>query len=217
MSYTISLILFAIIAGIVAVIFKIPFWILVVTIISISLLRAGYVMYILYRSQNVQKIERFLQSSIKNPLYNYTLSLKESSPAIQKQAIDHILATYKSPIMQGTYRANRAMMDHNYSAAKDFAAQIPNDMMRNYSLALIDATQGNAKAENYILAKPWMTSLIAAVLQYKKGQMDEYEQYKIQALQYSRGIQYFTNYYYFERIHENVKTSKANKKIKKSS
>ncbi len=151
---------------------------------------------------------------MKNPLYNYTLSLKNSSVDIQRQAIDNILGTYKSPIMQATHRANRAMLDHQYPVAKQFAEQIPNDLMRNYNLALIDATQGQETAQHYVLAKPWMTSLIAAVFHYKKGQLDEYEIQKKNTLQQSRGIQYFTNYYFFEHINEKVKAPKVNKNKK---
>ena len=214
MNFTVSLVLFTIIAGIMMVIFNIPFWILIVLVITSSLGRTVYVIHILYRCQDVAKIERFLKSTMKNPLYNYTLSLKSSSVDIQRRAIDNILATYKSPIMQATHRANRAMLDHQYPVAKQFAEQIPNDVMRNYHLALIDATQGQAKAQHYVLAKPWMTSLIAAVFHYKKGQLDEYEIQKKNTLQQSRGIQYFTNYYFFEHINEKVKAPKANKKKK---
>ena len=211
MNFTVSLILFTIIAGIIMFIFKIPFWILIVSFITISLGRTAYVIHILYRSQDVVKIERFLKSTMKNPLYNYTLSLKNNSVDIQRQVIDHILATYKSPIIQATHRVNRAMLDHQYAVAKQFADQIPNDTMRNYHLALIEATQGQANAQNYVLAKPWMTSLITAVFHYKKGQLDEYEIQKNNALQQSRGIQYFTNYYFFKHINEKVKAPKANK------
>ena len=214
MNFTVSLILFTIIAGIMMVIFNIPLWILFILVIAISLGRTAYVMHILYRCQDVKKIERFLTSSMKNPLYNYTLSLKNSSADIQRRAIDNILATYKSPIMQATHRANRAILDHQYQVAKQFAEQIPNDLLRNYHLALIEATQGQEKAQHYVLAKPWMTSLIAAVLHYKKGQLDEYELQKNNTLQQSRGIQYFTNYYFFEHINEKVKAPKANKKKK---
>ena len=216
MKFTISLILFTIIAVIMMAIFNIPLWILFVLVIAISLGRTAYVMHILYRCQDVKKIERFLTSSMKNPLYNYTLSLKNSSADIQRRAIDNLLATYKSPIMQATHRANRAMLDHQYPVAKQFAEQIPNDVMRNYQLALIDATQGQEKAQQYVLAKPWMTSLVAAVFHYKKGQLAEYEVQKNNALQQSGGIQYFTNYYFFEHIREKVKTPKANKNKSKN-
>ena len=76
MNFTVSLVLFTIIAGIIMFIFKIPFWILIALVITISLIRTAYVLHILYRSQDVAKIERFLKSTMKNPLYNYTLSLK---------------------------------------------------------------------------------------------------------------------------------------------
>ncbi len=79
MNFTVSLILFTIIAGIMMVIFNIPFLILIVLVIAISLGRTAYVIHILYRCQDVTKIERFLKSTMKNPLYNYTLSLKSSS------------------------------------------------------------------------------------------------------------------------------------------
>ena len=74
MGFTIFILLFTIIFGIITVLLGLPFWLFVAAIIGMSLARTFHVIHILYRSRDVEKIGRFLQSSAKNPLYHYTLS-----------------------------------------------------------------------------------------------------------------------------------------------
>lgn len=211
MGFTIFILLFAIIFGIITVLLGLPFWLFVAAVIGVSLARTFHVIHILYRSQNVKKIGRFLQSSAKNPLYHYTLSLKSGSKQAQLQAIDLVLGAYKSPLIQGMYRSSRAMLEHDYSAAKTFAAQIPDEMMRSYTLSLIAAANGEVTAGDHMLQKPWMSSIIAATRSYKKGDMTEFERHKQEALANSRGIQHFSNFYHLERIPENIRVSKRKK------
>ena len=212
MSFTIFFLLLTIILGIITVLLGLPFWLFVAAVIGVSLARTFHVIHILYRSKDVERIGRFLQSSAKNPLYHYTLSLKSGSKKSQLQAIDLILGAYRSPLIQGMYRSSRALLEHDYLKAKDFASQIPDESMRSYNLALIAAVRGEEMADNYILQKPWMSSIIAATRCYKKGDMSEFERHKQEALSTSRGIQYFSNFYYLERIHENIKVSKHKKR-----
>ncbi|MGM9950643.1 MAG: hypothetical protein ACI33P_10975 [Lysinibacillus sp.] len=212
MGFTIFILLFAMILGIITVLLKLPLWLFVAAVIGLSLARAFQVIHVLYRSQDVERIARFLQSSAKNPLYHYTLSLKSGSRQAQLQAIDLVLGAYRSPLIQGMYRSSRAMLEHDYSAAKGFASQIPDEAMRSYTLALVAAAQGEKAAGSYILQKPWMSSIIAATQFYKNGDMTEFERHKQEALANSRGIQYFSNFYYLERIHENIKVSERKKR-----
>ena len=59
MVYFVSLILFAILAGIASAIFQIPFWVIVAIIVIIALGRLGYMLYMTYRSKDLVKLERF--------------------------------------------------------------------------------------------------------------------------------------------------------------
>ena len=205
MVYFVSLILFSILAGIVAGIFQIPFGVIASLIIIIAIGRLGYILYMTYRSKNLVKVERFLASSIRNPLNQYILTQKDGDVKTQMAAIDALLARYSSPVVQGTYKASRAMLIKDYKTAREAAATIPNIAMKNYSLALIEATVGkkNNIAE-YTLAKPWMKSLIEAIVSYREGDLKNYELHKNTSLEQTSGIQYFSNYYFFERIQEYV-------------
>ena len=217
MNFTRFILLFAIISGIITVLLGLPFWLFVAAVIGVSLARTFHVIHILYRSRDVEKIGRFLQSSAKNPLYHYTLSLKSGSKQAQLQAIDLVLGAYKSPLIQGMYRSSRAMLEHDYSAAKDSASRIPDDSMRSYTLALVAAAKGEETTGNFMLQKPWMSSIIAATRSYKQGDMTEFERHKQEALANSSGIQHFSNFYYLERIHENIKVSKRKKQKRAAS
>ena len=206
MVYFISLILFAILAGVVSAIFKIPFWVIVIIIGIITTGRLVYTFYMTYRCKDLMKLERFLASSIRNPLNQYILTQKEGDVNTQMAAIDSLLARYSSPVVQGTYKASRAMLLKDYKTAREAAATIPNMAMKNYSLVLIEVMIGKKNnIAGYTLAKPWMKSLIEAIVSYREGDLQNYEIHKNASLSQTAGIQYFSNYYFFERIVEYVK------------
>lgn len=205
MVYFVSLFLFALLAGIASAIFQIPFSVVVVIIVIISFSRLGYMLYMTYRSKNLVKLERFLASSMRNPLNQYMLTQKDGDITAQMAAIDALLAKYSSPVVQGTYKAGRAMLVKDYKAARDAAAIIPNIAMKNYSLALIEAMIGKkSNIAEYPLAKPWMKSLMEAIVSYREGDLQNYELHKNASLDQTSGIQYFSNYYFFERIQEYI-------------
>lgn len=205
MVYTISILLFALLAGVAAAIFKIPFWMIVVLIVAISFGRLGYTFYMTYKSKDLDKLEKFLGAS-RNPLNQYILTHKDGDTEKRLAAIEHLLARYSSPVVQGTYKADRAMLKRQYTEARQAAATIPNVAMKNYSLALIEAIMGKKSATSqYAIAKPWMKSMIAAILSYRTGDQHAYAKHKEEVLATSAGIQYFSNYYFLERIAEFVK------------
>lgn len=203
MTYTMGLMIFAIIAGIIMGIFNIPFWILVVTILSLGLIRLIYIFYVLYYVQNIKRVQSYLTSIKRHTLYAYALTLPKGTKSEQIQAIDKILAKYKSPLMQATYRTNRALLNKDYEEAKKAVEPIQDKPLGQFSLALIYALQEDKEhAHSFNLAKPWMKPLIEAVLSYKEGHINDFERCRDVALQHSRGIQYYSNYYFFERIDE---------------
>ena len=205
MVYFVSLFLFAVLAGIASAIFQIPFWIIVAIIVIIALSRLGYMLHMTYRSKDLVKLERFLASSMRNPLNQYMLTQKDGDITAQMAAIDALLAKYSSPVVQGTYKASRAMLVKDYKTAREAATIIPNIAMKNYSLALIEAMIGKkSNIAGYPLAKPWMKSLIEAIVSYREGDLQNYELHKNTSLDQTSGIQYFSNYYFFERIQEYI-------------
>lgn len=206
MVYFISLFLFALLAGVASAIFKIPFWVIIIIIVVITTGRLMYTLYMTYRSKDLIKLERFLAASMRNPLNQYMLTQKDGDVNTQMAAIDTLLARYSSPVVQGTYKASRAMLVKDYNTAREAAATIPNIAMKNYSLALIEAMIGKKNhIAGYTLAKPWMKSLIDAIVSYREGDLQNYEIHKNASLSQTSGIQYFSNYYFFERIGEYVK------------
>ena len=206
MVYFISLFLFAILAGVASVIFKIPFWGIIIIIVVITTGRLMYTLYMTYRSKDLMKLERFLAASMRNPLNQYMLTQKDGDIKTQMAAIDTLLARYSSPVVQGTYKASRAMLVKDYNTAREAAATIPNIAMKNYSLALIEAMIGKKNhIAGYTLVKPWTKSLIKAIVSYREGDLRNYELHKNASLSQTSGIQYFSNYYFFERIREYVK------------
>lgn len=206
MSYIIAFIFIAILVGVVSMLFNIPLWLLIVLVIVIFGGRMLSVLNVTYRSKNLEKIEAHLASTKNNQLNQYILAQKEGTHAEQTEALDQVLLRYTAPLVQGTYKATRAMLHKDTKGALEAAATIPNVLMKNFALAQIEACIGKRTvAGSYQLAKPWMRSMIAAIISYRDGDMLAFKRQKEAALNESAGIQYFSNYYFFERIGEYVK------------
>ncbi|WP_332645223.1 hypothetical protein [Lysinibacillus sp. 54212] len=203
MTYTIGIIIFSVIAGILMAVFSIPFWFFVVTILIIGLIRLAYIFFILYYIQNPKLIQGYLKSNKRHTLYAYALTLPNGSKSEQIQAIDKILAKYPSPLMQATYGANRAILQMDFEAAKKAIEPIKDQPLGQYTLALIQAFQGNQNdANSFRLSKKWMKPLIEAVLAFQDGDRIRYEEFREEALKHARGIQHYTIYHFFLRIGE---------------
>lgn len=203
MIYTIGLMIFAAIAGILMGIFSIPFWIFVVTILVIGLIRLAYMFSALYYIQNPKLVHSYLKFNKRHALYSYALTLASGTKFEQIQALDKILVKYNSSLVQATYGANRAILQKDFTAAKQAVVPIKDQPLGQYTSALIEAFQGNRNEANaFTLTKPWMKPLIEAVTAFQEGDMICYEKFRAEALHHSRGIQHYTNYHFFLRINE---------------
>jgi len=200
MSYIFIIILFALLAGIVSSIFQIPLWFISVLFIFIIIIRLGYILYMTYKSKDLAKLEKFLSNS-KNPLHQLIYSYKDGSKEEQIKANETMIAKYNSPVVQGTYRANIAILNKDYKNAIQHASTIPNTALKNFTSAYVEALIGKkSNVAKYAIAQPWMKSLIAAIVAYRSKDMETFEREKAKTLLNSKGIQYFENYYILENL-----------------
>lgn len=200
MTYYIILFSLAILLGIVVAIFNLPFWIAIAIIIIISLVNLGYTLHIMYRTQNMDTILKYLRKNQKNPIFAYTYATAKGSDNELNESMNAILAKYKSSYIQAVYKMNDAILHANYDQAMLVAMSIKEKPLGQYGLALIYALQGDReKANTFALQKNWQKHCVDALLAYNEHS-PTYEKKKELALKASKGIQLFSNYYFFERL-----------------
>lgn len=205
MVYILAIIVGLAMAFILQFVFSIPFMTTFISFVLVFAIYSGYNLYMTYKSKNLSALARYLQKSA-NTLNFFFFTQKEGSIDEQQKALKDVLLSYPSKIVQGQYKAYSAMLDKNYQQALMHAESIPNAAMRNESVALVEATIGKkSAAEQMILGRTAFKHFILAITAYRAKDMKAFAQHKQQCLDQSSGAQYFSNYYFFERIAEYVK------------
>lgn len=203
--YALALIVAIGMAVILQFIFNIPFAITLAVAAVILIVRAIYNIYMTYKCKDLSRLEKFLQKS-PNTLNYFFFTQKNGTIDEQTAALDDVLKSYSSPIVQGQYKAYQAILTRNYQQAVVHAKAIPNTVMRNETLAFVEATCGKrSAAEQLAIGKPWFKAFIFAIIAYRAKDMTAFEKYKQQCLDNCAGAQYFSNTYFLARLHEYVK------------
>lgn len=205
MTYILAIIVGLGMAFILQLVFNIPFLTTFISFIIVFVIYAGYNLYMTYKSKNLMSLSRYLQKSA-NTLNYFFFTQKEGSIEEQQKALKDVLLSYPSKIVQGQYKAYSALLEKNYQQALAHAESIPNPGMRNESVAFVEATIGKkSAAEQMMLGRPAFKHFILAITAYRGKDMKAFENHKQQCLEKCSGAQYFSNYYFFERIAEYVK------------
>lgn len=205
MIYMLAIIVGLAMAFILQFVFNIPFMTTFISFILVFAVYSGYNLYMTYKSKNLSTLARYLQKS-SNTLNYFFFTQKEGSIEEQQKALKDVLLSYPSKIVQGQYKAYSSLLDKNYQQALAHAESIPNLAMRNESVAFVEAAIGKkSAAEQILLGRTAHKHFILAITAYRAKDMKAFAQHKEQCLQHCAGAQYFSNYYFFERIAEYVK------------
>ena len=205
MMYILAIVVALVMAFILQFIFNIPFALTVAILALLFTIRAVYNFYMTYKCKDLHKLEKYLDKS-PNTLNYYFFTQKSGNVEQQKIALDDVLKSYSSAIVQGQYKAQQAILDKNYQQAITQAKSIPNTVMRNETLAFVEATVGKrSAAEQLAIGKPWFKHFIFAIVAYRGKDTKAFDSHKQQCLKNCAGAQYFSNYYFLERLGEYVK------------
>ena len=205
MLYILALIVACIMAVILKFVFTIPIWVTITIFVVIFVIRAIYNLYMTYKSKNLERLSRFLERS-SNTLNYFFFTQKRGSFEEQEKALNDVLAAYSSPIVQGQYKAHQMLLKKNYQLAITHAKSIPNLIMRDETLGLVEAVLGKrSAAEQLAKGKPAYKHFILAIVAYRANNIQSFNQHKEQCLSSCAGAQYFSYTYFLERIAEYVK------------
>ncbi|SES02252.1 hypothetical protein [Psychrobacillus sp. OK032] len=183
---------------------ELPFWLIYLSIVVVYiLLLVVPQMYIVYKSNNLARIERYLEENKKKPLFAYTLAVKTDDRDAIIQSINKILKKYKQPFMQEVYKTNLALYENNVSSFVILAKQISKEPLRTYYRAYSEALQGNFEEARTLignLPEGWMSHAIEAIIAKENRDAERFREKAESSVTCARGVQKFNLFYAFQHM-----------------
>ncbi|MFJ5769463.1 hypothetical protein [Psychrobacillus sp. NPDC093180] len=178
-----------------------PFWLIYLSVVVLFfVLLVGPQMYIVYKSNKLARIERYLQENKKKPLFAYALAIKTGHREAIAQAINGVLKKYKQPYMQQVYKANLALYEKDVSSFVRLAEQVSKEPLRTYYIAYAKALQGKYEEAQTLKANllpGWMPYAIDAIIAKEQGDLETFQIAASASVESARGIQKFSLFYSF--------------------
>ncbi|MEK4484531.1 hypothetical protein MHH81_02930 [Psychrobacillus sp. FSL H8-0484] len=206
LKYTVTFML-GIALTIILLFLEVPFWLIYVSMLFVSLvLFVAPHMYTLYKSNNLKKIERYLEQNKHKPIPAYALAVKSGDHDKIIESVQRILTKHKQASIQEVYKTNLALYERNVSKLEQHAKQISKLPLRTYYIAYAEALKGNfeeARTLTGYLTVDWMHHAIEAIIAQTKGDMHTYRKEADASIEHSRGIQKFMNVYAFKNMENN--------------
>lgn len=188
--------------------FELPFWLIYVSIVIVYiLLLVVPQMYTVYKSNNLKRIERYLEQNKRKPIFAYPLAVKSGNPEQINQAIQAILDKHKQTYMQEVYKTNMALYENNVSKIDHLSKQISKDPLRTYYMAYAEVLKGNFE-EAYALKKNlptgWMPHAIEAIISKERGDMNTFRKEAEISIDQASGVQKFNLLYSFKWMEKHM-------------
>lgn len=194
--------LFALALGILIAAFEWPFWLAIVVLSVVVSLMMGTVLYTLYGTTNLKRVENYILRKKKEPIYAFVYAQRTGSIEEQSKAIDAILKKYKQPYIIHYYRCIYETLHKNYSNALKEAEQIEKQPLMNYSIASIHVDMGNIEEAQHLLEqlpKQWMKEAILASIANVENDLPRYKEHVKSAVDHARGVQRYSLYHYYKQ------------------
>ncbi|WP_313893275.1 hypothetical protein [Psychrobacillus sp.] len=183
---------------------EIPIWIIYGSIVVLYLLiMMGPQMFTIYKSNNLKRIERYLNENKRKPIFAYPLAIQDGNQEKIIQAVQAILMKYKQPYVQEVYKTNLALHEHHVSKIEQLAKQISKDPLRTYYIAYAEALKGNfdeARTLKANLKQQWMPHAIEALIAKQNDDMLTFRTHANTSIEHARGVQKFNLVYSFANM-----------------
>lgn len=184
---------FAIILGITAALVDIPFWILIVVIILITI-AVSYlpIMVNLYITDDMRKVEKFLEARLNQPIFHFYYALANKDDFQVEKALREVREKYKKGHYNIIYSVTYAAYKGKLMEEKDYIAQIKQPALRLYYEGLLAVEEEELDLASQLACeqkKPWMREAILADVASKRGERDLEMQHKQEAIRLTRGLQ----------------------------
>lgn len=182
------------------------FWLIYAVIIAVYIVLIVLPpIFTIYKSNNLKKVERFLEKNKQKPIFAYPLAVKSGKREETIHAVQLILSKYKQPYMQQVYKTNLALFENNLTMFEQHAEQISKEPLHTYYIAYAEAWKGNfesAQALKEKLPTGWMPSAIDALIAKERHDWDAFRIAAEESIRLARGVQKYNLYYSFKWMEE---------------
>lgn len=202
------IILLGLVLTIVMLMLELPIWFIYLsTLILYVLILVVPQMYTVYKSNNLKRIERYLEQNKRKPIFAYPLAIKTGDPEKIIESIQAILNKHNSRYMQEVYKTNLAFYENNVSKIEQLAKQISKEPLRTYYIAYVEVLKGNfeeARKQKENLPTGWMPYAIEAIIAKEQGDIVSFRKEADASIDQARGIQKFSLFYSFEHMERSI-------------
>lgn len=200
--------IFGVVLTVALLFLELPFWLAYIVIIVVyAVLLVLPQMYTVYKSNNLKKIERFLEKNKRKPIFAYPLAVKSGNREEIISTIQLILSKYKQPYMQEVYTTNLALFENNVSLFEQQAEQISKEPLHTYYIAYANALNGNFENAQVLKQKlpvGWMSCAIDAIIANEKDDLIAFRLAAEESIHLARGVQKYNLYYSFEWMEQGI-------------
>ncbi len=184
---------FAIVLGTIAALVDIPFWILIVMILFITA-AVSYlpIMINLYITDNMSKVERFLEARLNQPIFHFYYALANEDDFQVEKALRDVREKYKKGHYYTIYSVTYAAYKGKLVEEKNVIAQIKHPALRLYYEGLLAIEEEELEHALQLAneqKKPWMKEAILAEVAGKRGERDLEIQHQQEAIRLTHGLQ----------------------------
>lgn len=177
----------------------------IIIIVTLTLLNIGYYLYIIFNSKNVKRLEKIIESNKKDPMYGYLYALKNEDINVAVEHLETLMEKYKKTTNYNAYGYIKEILLNNFEGARKHAEDMKNTPIGKYSLAAVDAYEGNGEQHfDTSFSKPWMVDAIKASHYYIIGEHQLYETHRDLVILQSKGIQLVSNIYAYKIFEKTI-------------
>lgn len=159
-----------------------------------------YPLFLIYKSNSIIAIDRYIIRNRKKPLFSYAYALAHGSYHEQEAALQLILKKYRQQHMQITYKANLALLQKYYEEVIQLADEMERPDYKPYYLGTAYSLTGQIKrAETYIekIQTPWMLHSLKSTIALQQDDVTAYTSEMKKAIKNTTGLQKYTLHHRF--------------------
>ncbi|WP_066052737.1 DUF2892 domain-containing protein [Robertmurraya korlensis] len=185
----------AIVLGVIAALVDIPFWILIVVILFVTA-AVSYlpIMFNLYITNDMKKVERFLEDRANQPIFHFYYAMANDDDFQIERALRDVREKYKKGHYYTVYTVTYAAYKGKLVEERDLIAQIKQPTLRLYYEGLLAIEDGDLERAEQLVReqkKPWMREAILAEASAKRGNQELTIKHQQEAIRLTKGLQRF--------------------------
>ncbi|MBW8349590.1 hypothetical protein K0H71_09045 [Bacillus sp. IITD106] len=154
-------------------------------------------LYYMYFSQDVNKIERFMQKNLKQPLIALYYGIANEDDKLVSDSMEKVLEKYKKPHHQAIFKTIYSLYKKDYTEMKKYVNDIKPLPYQYYYEGIIAINEGDFSKAEEIVGKMeivWMKYELKAALERESGRHEKAKSSAERALENAKGLQKYIIY-----------------------